>query len=163
QNKQDQAMIAKNVQELALLRQSVKALEVYRAQLEKNLAASTADAGKEKQVSAAAQAEAALMNQQLQDMQKELSRLTQALDASDKLSAEQKAQVSDLGRRMNRALAGKVQELQRYRSDFFGKLRDLLGSQPGVSIVGDRFVFQSEVLFAPASAEVGADGQRQLS
>jgi chemotaxis protein MotB len=163
QNKHDQAMIAKNVQELALLRQSVKALEAYRTQLEKDLAARTADVGKEKQASVAAQAEASLMNQQLQDMQKELARLTQALDASDKLTAEQKAQVSDLGRRMNRALAGKVQELQRYRSNFFGKLRDLLGAQPGISIVGDRFVFQSEVLFAPASAEIGADGQRQLS
>jgi chemotaxis protein MotB len=163
QNNKNQAMVAKQVQELALLREQIKALEAFKAQLEKDVAARTADVGKEKQVSVAAQAQAALMSQQLQDMQKELEKLTQALDASDKLTAEQKAQVSDLGRRMNRALAGKVQELQRYRSEFFGRLRDLLGTQPGITIVGDRFVFQSEVLFASASAEIGPDGQRQLA
>ncbi|TAK99614.1 MAG: peptidoglycan -binding protein [Rhodospirillaceae bacterium] len=162
-NNENQATIASQVQELALLHQSVKAMEAYKAQLEKDVAARTADVGKEKQVSVAAQAEAALMSQQLQDMQNELARLTQALDASDKLTAEQKAQVSDLGRRMNRALAGKVQELQRYRSEFFGRLRDILGEQPGITIVGDRFVFQSEVLFSSASAEIGPDGQRQLT
>ena len=163
QNNENQATIAKQVQDLALLHQSIKALEVYKAQLEKDVAARTADVGKEKQVSVAAQAQAALMSQQLQDMQDELARLTQALDASDKLTAEQKAQVSDLGRRMNRALAGKVQELQHYRSEFFGRLRDILGAQPGITIVGDRFVFQSEVLFSSASAEIGPDGQRQLT
>jgi chemotaxis protein MotB len=163
QNNKNQALIARNVQELALLRQSVKALEAYKAQLEKDVAARQADIGKEKQVSVAAQAQAALMSQQLEDLQRELGRLSSALDASDKLTAEQKAQVSDLGKRMNRALAGKVQELQRYRSEFFGKLRDILGAQPGITIVGDRFVFQSEVLFSSASAEIGEDGQRQLA
>jgi chemotaxis protein MotB len=64
---------------------------------------------------------------------------------------------------MNRALAGKVQELQRYRSEFFGRLRDILGTRPGVTIVGDRFVFQSEVLFGSGSADLGSDGQQQLA
>lgn len=103
------------------------------------------------------------MSQQLQDMQRELEKLAAALDASDKLTAEQKAQISDLGRRMNRALAGKVQELQRYRSEFFGRLRDILGTRPGITVVGDRFVFQSEVLFGSGSADLGLEGQRQLS
>jgi chemotaxis protein MotB len=158
-----QATIARQVQELALLQQNIKALEAFKAQLEKDVAARTADVSKEKQVSVAAQAQAALMSQQLQDLQQELEKLSAALDASDKLTAEEKAQISDLGRRMNRALAGRVQELQRYRSEFFGRLRDIVSTRPGVSIVGDRFVFQSEVLFSPASAELGPNGERQLA
>ena len=159
----DQATIAKQVQQLALLQQNIKQLEAFKTQLEKDVAARSADVSKEKQVSVQAQAQAALMSQQLQDLQQELERLSATLDASDKLTAEQKAQISDLGRRMNRALAGKVQELQRYRSEFFGRLRDIVSSRPGVSIVGDRFVFQSEVLFTPASAELGPNGKAQLA
>ncbi|MEQ9447777.1 MAG: OmpA family protein, partial [Rhodospirillaceae bacterium] len=60
-------------------------------------------------------------------------------------------------------LAGKVQELQRYRSEFFGRLRDILGRRPGITVSGDRFVFQSEVLFSSGSATLGLDGQRQLA
>jgi chemotaxis protein MotB len=103
------------------------------------------------------------MSQQLQELQQELDKLAASLDASDKLTAEQKAQISDLGRRMNRALAGKVQELQRYKSEFFGRLRDILATRPGVEIVGDRFVFQSEVLFTPGSADLGPNGKAQLT
>ncbi len=165
----DRKTIAKQVQDLALLQQNAKALEALKASLEKQvaelgtkLAKSDGEIARERSLTLEAQAQAALMSQQLQDLQRELERLAAALDASDKLTAEQKAQVSDLGRRMNRALAGKVQELQRYRSEFFGRLRDILGARPGVTIVGDRFVFQSEVLFASGSSELGLDGQRQL-
>ncbi|MBL8629074.1 MAG: peptidoglycan-binding protein, partial [Rhodospirillaceae bacterium] len=131
----DRALIAKQVDQLALIQNQVKALETLKADLEKQVAAlgakaNTNDAAiaKERALTAEAQAQAALMSQQLQEMQQELARLAAALDASDKLTAEQKAQISDLGRRMNRALAGKVQELQRYRSEFFGRLRDILGN-----------------------------------
>ncbi|MBX7200495.1 MAG: peptidoglycan -binding protein [Rhodospirillaceae bacterium] len=166
----DKEAIAKQVQELALLQNNVKALEALKASLERQVADLGARAtksesaiAKERALTVEAQAQAALMSQQLQDMQAELQRLSQALDASDKLTAEQKAQISDLGRRMNRALAGKVQELQRYRSEFFGRLRDILGTRPGITVVGDRFVFQSEVLFASGSAELGLDGQQQMN
>ena len=162
-NTLSQATIAKQVQELALLQEKIKALEAFRSQLDRELAERTADVSKEKQVSVQAQAQAALMSQQLQDLQAELDKLAASLDASDKLSAEQKAQISDLGRRMNRALAGRVQELQRYKSEFFGRLRDILQTRPGISIVGDRFVFQSEVLFTPASSELGPNGKAQLA
>ncbi len=165
----DRDLIAKQAEQLALIQNQVKALEALKADLEKQVAAlgakaNTNDAAiaKERALTAEAQAQAALMTQQLQEMQQELARLAAALDASDKLTAEQKAQISDLGRRMNRALAGKVQELQRYRSEFFGRLRDILGNRPGISIVGDRFVFQSEVLFASGSADLGVEGQRQM-
>ena len=166
----DRQTIAKQVQDLALLQQSTKALEALKASLEKQVAdlgakvaKSDSEISKERNLTVEAQAQAALMSQQLQDLQKELERLSATLDASDKLTAEQKAQISDLGKRMNRALAGKVQELQRYRSEFFGRLRDILGARPGVTVVGDRFVFQSEVLFSSGSAELGLDGQRQLA
>ena len=166
----DKEAIARQVQELALLQNNVKALEALKASLERQVADLGARAtksesaiAKERALTVEAQAQAALMSQQLQDMQTELQRLSQALDASDKLTAEQKAQISDLGRRMNRALAGKVQELQRYRSEFFGRLRDILGTRPGITVVGDRFVFQSEVLFASGSAEIGLDGQQQMN
>lgn len=164
------ALIAKQAQQLALLQQNIKAMEALKASLEKQIAdlggqmaRSEGEIAKERGLTIEAQAQAALMSQQLQDMQQELEKLAAALDASDKLTAEQKAQISDLGRRMNRALAGKVQELQRYRSEFFGRLRDILGTRPGVTIAGDRFVFQSEVLFASGSAELGLEGQRQLA
>ena len=165
----DQATLAEQAAQLALIQNQVKALEALKANLEKQVAdlgakVATSDStiAEERRLSADAQAQAALMSQQLQELQQELARLSATLDASDKLTAEQKAQISDLGRRMNRALAGKVQELQRYRSEFFGRLRDILGTRPGVSVVGDRFVFQSEVLFASGSADLGVDGQRQM-
>jgi chemotaxis protein MotB len=84
-----------------------------------------------------------------------LSKISAALEASEKLAAEKKIQIVSLGKRLNAALASKVHQLGRYRSEFFGRLRDLLGGQKGVRIVGDRFVFQSEVLFAKAKAELG--------
>ncbi len=165
----DRQQIAAQIQQLALLQQNIKAMEALKASLEKEVASlgakvarSDSEIAKEKALAVEAQAQAALMSQQLQDLQGELEKLSAALDASDRLTAEQKAQISDLGKRMNRALAGKVQELQRYRSEFFGKLRDILGTRPGITVVGDRFVFQSEVLFASGSAELGLDGQRQL-
>lgn len=166
----DRQTLSKQTQELALLQQNVRALEALKASLEKKVTELNAKVGKsddaiakEHAMTVEAQAQTALMSQQLLDLQKELERLSATLDASDKLTAEQKAQISDLGKRMNRALAGKVQELQRYRSEFFGRLRDVLGSRPGIEISGDRFVFQSEVLFASGSADLGLDGQRQLA
>ncbi len=165
----DSSTLAKQAEQLALMQNQVKALEALKSELEKQVAGlgaktATSDSAiaAERRLTADAQAQAALMSQQLQEVQQELARLAATLDASDKLSAAQKAQISDLGKRMNRALAGKVQELQRYRSEFFGKLRDILGTRPGVSVVGDRFVFQSEVLFASGSSELGVEGQRQL-
>lgn len=162
--------LEKKVGDIALLQSQVRALETLKEQLEKqakDLGTKVAQANtaisEERRLSAEAKAQSALMAQEIEGLRQELEKLAAALDASDKLTAEQKAQVSDLGRRMNRALAGKVQELQKYRSEFFGKLRDVLGSRPGVTVAGDRFVFQSEVLFASGSAELGIEGQRQLA
>src|SRR5262249_59681568 len=84
----------------------------------------------------------------------ELAKLNAALEAADAKAKEQNAQIIDLGQKLNRALASKVEELARYRSEFFGKLREALAGQRDVQVVGDRFVFQSEVLFPSGSAQL---------
>ncbi len=96
-------------------------------------------------------------------LKQELARLSVALDASDAKAKEQNVQIVDLGQKLNRALANKVEELARYRSEFFGKLREALAGQRDVQIVGDRFVFQSEVLFPSGSAQLQVGGEKQLS
>ena len=92
----------------------------------------------------------------------ELGRLNAALDAADAKAKDQQAQIVDLGQKLNRALASKVEELARYRSEFFGKLREALAGQRDVQIVGDRFVFQSEVLF-PSGSAAAAAGRREAA
>jgi chemotaxis protein MotB len=103
-----------------------------------------------------------LLNQQIVALREQLQKISAALDLSESKSKEQQVQIVDLGRRLNLALASKVEELARFRSEFFGRLRQVLGDRPDIRIVGDRFVFQSEVLFVQASAELGEDARRQL-
>jgi len=93
----------------------------------------------------------------------ELARLGSLLDAAESKAKQQQAQIVDLGQKLNRALASKVEELARYRSEFFGKLREALAGQRDVQIVGDRFVFQSEVLFPSGSAQLQPGGEKQLA
>jgi chemotaxis protein MotB len=100
---------------------------------------------------------------ELATLKDELAKLNAVLEASDVKAKEQQAQIVDLGQKLNRALASKVEELARYRSEFFGKLREALAGQRDVQIVGDRFVFQSEVLFPSGSAEIQPSGQTQLA
>jgi chemotaxis protein MotB len=100
---------------------------------------------------------------QLADERQELARLTAALTNSENLSTEQKVEIANLGKRLNAALAGKVEELSKFRSEFFGRLRQLLGDRPGIRIEGDRFVFQSELLFPSGSAEPTVEGQARLA
>jgi len=117
----------------------------------------------EKELSKSARAEIALLNQQTAALREQMSQIQAALEASEKLSKDQKVQIVSLGKRLNAALASKVQELSRYRSEFFGRLRDLMGGRQGVRIVGDRFVFQSEVLFEKGSADLEDQGKSQLN
>ena len=116
----------------------------------------------EREISKSTRAKLALLNQQMAALRQTLAKISQALEVSEKLAADQKIQVSSLGQRLNAALASKVHELSRYRSEFFGRLRELLGGKKGVRIVGDRFVFQSEVLFAKGSADMGEAGKKRL-
>jgi len=111
----------------------------------------------------ASQAMVGLLNQQIAALREQLSRLAAALDLSEQKTKDQDVQIADLGKRLNAALASKVQELASYRSEFFGRLREILGDRPDIRIVGDRFVFQSEVLFQPGSAELGPEARQGLT
>lgn len=112
----------------------------------------------EQDLSREAAAQVTLLNQQLAALRTQIAALEQALDASEARDAASRTQIADLGRRLNLALAQRVQELSRYRSDFFGRLREILEGRADVQVVGDRFVFQSEVLFEPGVAEVSPEG-----
>ncbi len=100
---------------------------------------------------------------ELAAVKNELAKLSAALEAADAKAKEQQVQIVDLGKQLNRALASKVEELARYRSEFFGKLKEALAGQRDVQIVGDRFVFQSEVLFPSGSADLQPGGEKQLA
>ena len=91
-----------------------------------------------------------MLNQQISALRRQLAALEEALEASEKRDKESQGRIADLGQRLNVALAQRVQELSRYRSEFFGRLRAILGNRPDIRIVGDRFVFQSEVFSTPA-------------
>ena len=106
----------------------------------------------ERRLSTRALAQVEVLNQQISALRRQLSALEEALDASEKKDKESQSRIADLGQRLNVALAQRVQELSRYRSDFFGRLRAILGNRPDIRIVGDRFVFQSEVFFDTARA-----------
>ncbi|KAB1075030.1 peptidoglycan -binding protein [Methylobacterium planeticum] len=103
-----------------------------------------------------------LLNEQISAMRRQLAALEDALAASEARDRESQARIADLGSRLNVALAQKVQELARYRSDFFGRLRQILGSRSDIRVVGDRFVLQSEVLFPAGSAALKPEAGPEL-
>ncbi|WP_061938560.1 peptidoglycan -binding protein [Aureimonas sp. AU22] len=116
----------------------------------------------ERQVSAQARTQIDLLNQQLSALRQQIAALEDALGASESRDRESQTQIADLGRRLNVALAQRVQELARYRSDFFGRLREILADRDNIRIVGDRFVFQSEVLFSSGADVLQAAGQDEM-
>ncbi len=107
--------------------------------------------------------EIGLLNRQILAIRAQLSRIEAVLDASEAKTEAQKVVIADLGQRLNLALAAKVEELAEYRSEFFGRLRRVLAGRQGFTIIGDRFVFQSEVLFSSGSAELGFSGKVGLN
>lgn len=117
---------------------------------------------RERTLSKAAKKDVTLLNRQLAALRKQLAGLEAALTASELRDKDQKAVISDLGKRLNVALAQKVQELAGYRSEFFGRLREAIGAHPNIKIEGDRFIIQSEVLFASGSADIGVEGRGEL-
>ena len=116
----------------------------------------------ERQATGRALSQVEILNQQIAAMRRQLAALEEALAASETRDKESQARVADLGSRLNVALAQRVQELARYRSDFFGRLRQILGNRPDVRIVGDRFVFQSEVLFPAGQASLRPEASGEL-
>jgi chemotaxis protein MotB len=116
----------------------------------------------QKQATARALAQIDLLNEQIGALRRQIAALEDALGASEKKEGAAQLRIADLGQRLNVALAQRVQELSRYRSDFFGKLREILGNRPDIRVVGDRFVFQSEVFFGSGSATLRPDGRAEL-
>src|SRR5215831_10040135 len=116
----------------------------------------------EKKISARALAQVEVLNQQIAALRRQLSALEQTLDAAEKKDKESQGRITELGQRLNLALAERVNELKRYRSDFFGKLREVLGNRADVRIVGDRFVLQSEVFFDTGKADLKPEGRAEL-
>src|ERR1700744_4205855 len=116
----------------------------------------------ERGVSARALAQIEVLTQQISALRRQLAALEDALDASEKRDKESQGRIADLGQRLNVALAQRVQELSRYRSEFFGRLRTILGNRPDIRVVGDRFVLQSEVFFDTGKSELKPEGRAEL-
>ncbi len=148
------------------LAERLGALQLTQRQLEAAQVQNTSDAGTIDGLRAettASKVEIAQMTGALAALRVRLEKLTALLAEKDKQTAHDKVAIASLGRSLNNALASRVQELQRFRSEFFGRLREVLKGRDDVQIVGDRFVFQSEVLFAQGQAEIGSQGEEQLA
>src|SRR5258705_7909198 len=116
----------------------------------------------EKRLSTRALAQVELLGQQIAALRRQLAVLESALDVREKSDRESQAKIADLGQRLNVAMAQRVQELSRFRSDFFGRLREILRNRPDVRIVGDRFVFQSEIFFDVGQAVLTPEGRSEI-
>ncbi|MGH6982853.1 MAG: peptidoglycan -binding protein [Stellaceae bacterium] len=132
------------------------AAEAQATQLGGQLSQKTEDLGK-------AQTTVDQLNQQVAALRQQLAQIAAALDLSEAKAKQQQAQIADLGNKLNQALATKVAELAKFRSEFFGRLSAILANRKDIRIVGDRFVFQSDVLFDTASAELTPAAQTQLA
>lgn len=122
----------------------------------------TAELEEQRQLSDESMQAVLLLNQQIQVLRDQIATLNAALDAAEVRAAEAEAQVINLGERLNAALAERAAELAVYRSDFFGRLRAILGNRTGVRVVGDRFVFETDVLFPSGSAALSSEGRESL-
>jgi len=163
-------------EQLAQIRASLAGAEAERDKLKGDLAGAGTGASQaqstigdlttklegEKRISANALAQVEVLNQQIAALRRQLAALETALDASERKDKESQAQIANLGQRLNLALAERVKELSKYRSDFFGKLREILGNRPDVRIVGDRFVLQSELFFDSGKADLLTDAKAEL-
>jgi len=116
----------------------------------------------QKSITSRAMAQVELLNQQIAALRRQLAAIESALEASENKDKEAQARIADLGQRLNLALAQRVQELSRFRSEFFGRLRAILGNRPDIRVVGDRFVFQSEVFFDAGQALLKSEGRAEL-
>ena len=165
----NEEIIESQLTQINALRNDVESLKALREELEEKVTQLLSKVSNkdeqlitEKKLSQTARAQIALLNKQVTALRKQILLIANILEASEKIAKKRRVKIVNLGKRLNAALASKVQELARYRSEFFGRLREVLGSQPGIRIVGDRFVFQSEVLFSKGSDQLENEGQKQI-
>ena len=150
----------------ASLEERLGALQLAEGQLAMALAQNQSAENKIKGLEAETTASKAEVNQltnTLATLRLRIEELTSLLSEKERQASRDKVAIANLGKSLNNALATRVQELQRFRSEFFGRLRGVLKGRDDVEIVGDRFVFQSEVLFAQGEAKIGSEGQNQLA
>lgn len=148
--------------QLAQVRAGLAMITSERDVLKQGIGALTSQVEGEKKISSGALVQVETLNQQIAALRSQLAAIEQALDASEKKAKDSQTQIADLGQRLNVALAQKVQELNKYRSDFFGRLREILGNRPDIRIVGDRFVLQSELLFETGKAELRPEARAEI-
>jgi chemotaxis protein MotB len=154
--------VAELNQMLGKERETSAALKAQVATVTANLQATIAERDKLTEASNASAAQVQALSQQIADLTAELQKLNDALGQANAKAQEQTTTIAELTQKLNVALASKVTELAKYRSEFFGKLRAVLGDRADIRVVGDRFVFQSEVLFPTASATLEESGKEQL-
>jgi chemotaxis protein MotB len=173
----DKDTLQAKLSDLAKLAEESRALAALRDQLEAQAQDAAARAmtedqkrqavqlqlADEKKLGDSARAQIALLTQQIDQLKAQLSAISAGLELTQQQAKEKDATIANLGAKLNAALAAKVEELQQYRSEFFGKLRSVLANRPGITIVGDRFVFQSEVLFPVGSAELTPAGVAEMT
>src|SRR5713226_7527550 len=152
--------------QMAALRASLKSAESERDRLRQGAEGGdkvlSTQLENERDLNQRAASQIEILNRQIAALRRQLAAIQEALDASEVRNKDSQAKITDLGQRLNLALAQRVQELTRYRSEFFGRLSEILGNRPDIRIVGDRFVFQSEVLFSPGNADLGAEARHEL-
>ena len=158
----DQETIEAQRRDLARFKADIEERENRLAEITQRALTAETSFVEQRDISQKAQDQVALLNQQLAALRNQLAALNDALEASEAKNREQEVQIVNLGSRLNEALATKVQELARYRSEFFGRLREVLGDRTDIRIEGDRFVFQSEVLFGSGQAALNPEGEGQL-
>jgi len=161
--KELEARLAAEAERTALAQKEIDARDVRLREIGSRADRAEQSLTAEKEISRSALARVDQLNAQLAALREQLSRIATALDVSEAKVKEQQGQIVELGKRLNLALVNKVEELARYRSEFFGRLREILGDRPDIRVVGDRFVFQSEVLFAPGSAELSEGAKKELT
>ena len=172
----DRETIQVRLADIARLTDQVRQLSALRDQLEKQAGdaavratteeqrrqAMATQLAQEQKLSESSRAQVALLSQQIEQLRAQMAAVSSALALAEAGGRDKDTQIAGLSSRLNLALAARVEELQRYRSEFFGRLRNVLANRPGVQIVGDRFVFQSEVLFPVGSADLTPAGQDQI-
>lgn len=161
--KELEARVATEAERTLLAQKEIEDRDLRLAELQALYLTRNSDLEEERSLSAQASDRVQVLNRQVDALRRQLLSLQQALNVAEAQDEEQQIVISSLGERLNRALAARVEELSRYRSEFFGRLREVLGGRQDIQIVGDRFVFQSEVLFNSGSAELQDGGKLRLT
>ena len=158
-----EALEQQRLSTLAALNADIAALQALREELQDKLSTQAIDLEEKDQSLLQSLAEMKLLNKQIGALNSQLEEVNNILAVREKVIAKQNLSLENLGQRLNTALASEVQRLQRYRSDFFEQMGEILANRAGIKVVDDRFILQSEVLFPSSSAELSDNGREQLA